>query len=224
MKSAHSSFFHMNYALSIMLFIGPLFILSMSSMNIAYANETRWLELLLSYSIKSVYYILVHYFSIVTVYTFVLFTGHIILVIMGLPLNLKFFLLSFIMILLCASAALFVGIVSNTRLKAVGYALVLWTLMLIIMPFILITLNGYIPGNKLLNLMILNIHLNPVDYIRMAFYLLTHQKGILGSEMYEYVSFLYTPTGILLFVLNGLLLVILPLIIAFILLKRRGFK
>lgn len=220
----HSNLFQMNYALSIELLIVPLFILSIGSMTVAHHNETGWLKLLKTYPMRYRNYIFGHYITIVLLYTMMLTISIVIGIIIGVHIEIVFILLSFIMILIFSSIAVWVGIISRNRLSAIGIALCLWTLWLLIIPFTIIALNDQLNRQMLYQTLVANIHLNPVDLIRMLYYYWTDQLALLGPGFYNYSNWLKGIGHYILYI-NIMLFIGVPIVLSYItMLKVRKSK
>lgn len=215
----HSNMFQMNYALSIELLIVPLFILSIGSMTVAHHNETGWLKLLKTYPMRFRTYILSHYLTIVLLYTSMLAISIGIGMIIGVYMNIIFIALSMIMILIFSSIAVCIGIFSKHRLSAIGTALCFWTLWLLIIPFSIIALNDQLNRKMLYQTLVANIHLNPVDLIRMLYYFWTDQLALLGTGFYNYSTWL-NGIGQYVLYINILLYIVVPLCLSYIIMLK----
>lgn len=219
-QSMHADIFQMNYALSIQLLIVPLFILAIGSMSIAYHNESGWLTLLKTYPMKHIHYIFSHYVSLVVIYMFILTISISIAYLLNIHISVIYILLSFVMILIFSSIAVCIGIFAKNRLHAIGLALCSWTLWLLLIPFSIVAINSEISRGLLYKVMIINMHLNPSDLIRLLYFVWTDQLAILGPGYYEYGEWITSHIGQGVLYLNVILYIILPLFVSLIYMRK----
>ncbi|MBT2583261.1 ABC transporter permease subunit [Planococcus sp. ISL-109] len=211
---------------NVQLFLLPLFLLTIGSMNIAGDAESGWLQLLKTYPMKMSRYIAGKYLALATAFLLiVLLALGAVLLLSGIAGPLAgmgvYFMSSMLLIFIFAALALLIGAIAKNRLHALALSLVFWAAWLLLIPYGLMALGTYLAGHLVKTFIIMNIHVNPVEWVRFCFFLATGNGDALGPAFYGLTSFYTSPGGMLLAVLVTAAWIILPLASAAFVLKRR---
>lgn len=213
--------------LNILLFLLPLFMLTIGSMNIASDKETGWLGLLRTYPLKMGQYILTKYIAlclvfagiIVFVFAVAFFVGSFF---GGLKLPLFAIGITLLILFIFNAISVFVGSLAKTRLHALAMGLGVWSVVSLLFSYIVMAIGTITSENFLQKLVIVSIHLNPLEWIRYSYFVFSDQTAVLGPAFYGLSKFYTSPLGVIFFVLISLLWIGGSLILASITLKIRG--
>lgn len=215
--------------LNILLFLLPLFMLTIGSMNIASDKETGWLGLLTTYPLTTGRYVLTKYialcivFSAVSIFVFAiaLFAGSFF---GGLKLPLFAIGITALIILIFNAVSVFIGSMAKSRLHALAMGLGVWSVVSLLFSYIIMAI-GTVTSEKLLQkLVTVMIHINPLEWIRYGYFVFSEQTAVLGPAFYGMSKFYSSPPGFVIFFVVSLLWVALSLAGATILLKVRGTR
>lgn len=213
--------------LSVLLFLLPLFIITIGSMSIAGGDiESGWLSLLKTYPMKRTQYITGKYVAIalafllviVVAFGFVLTIGGGLLG--GVRLPIVFVVLTLLCIFIFVSLGILLGTFAKTRLFALALSLVVWSFLLLLMSYALMALGAVVPGHILQRLIIITIHINPAEWLRFGYFLFSNQASVLGPAFYDVTRFYLSPIGHVLYGGITILWIVLPLMLATKLLKE----
>lgn len=212
--------------LNVLLFLLPLFLLTIGSMSLAADRESGWLNLLKTYPMSDGKYIttkwigLLNVFLLITAlaiaisYTIGSFFG-------GISINGPFMMFVLILLLIFTSLSIFVGVLAKNRLHALALALGVWSVITLILSYVLMAVGTMIPEHVLKTFISLSIHINPLEWLRFGYFVFTGQSAVLGPAFYEIVKFYDSPIGIAYYGLFSALWVFGPLLLATYILKRR---
>ncbi|MGM0896594.1 MAG: ABC transporter permease [Bacillota bacterium] len=211
---------------NVQLFLLPLFLLTIGSMNIAGDAESGWLQLLKTYPVKMHRYVAGKYMALTAAFLLILLLSlGAVLMISGIVGTLNgmgvYFITSVMLIFVFAALALLLGAVAKNRLHALALSLVFWAAWLLLIPYALMALGTYLAGHVVKTLIIIDIHLNPVEWMRFCFFLATGNGDALGPAFYGLTGFYSSPEGGVLALFVTAAWIILPLMAAASVLKRR---
>ena len=213
--------------LNILLFLLPLFMLTIGSMSIASDRETGWLGLLRTYPLKMGHYVLTKYIAlclvfagvIVFVFAVALFAGSFF---GGLTLPLFAVGITALILFIFNAVSVLVGSLAKSRLHALAMGLGVWSVTSLLFSYIVMAIGTVSSENFLQKLVIVMIHINPLEWIRYGYFVFSEQTAVLGPAFYGISAFYSSPPGFVFFILISGLWVALSLIGATIILKVRG--
>lgn len=213
--------------LNILLFLLPLFMLTIGSMNLASDIETGWFDLLRTYPMNTLKYTLTKYIALCIAFMGItllaisvsFFLGGIV---GGVQLPWYFILLTAIMLLIFNAIALFVGSLSKNRLHALAIGLGIWSFVTLIFSYVVMAIGTLVAEHVLQKVVIVLMHMNPLEWIRFSYFLWSEQTAVLGPAFYDVSAFYQTPVGIVVYCIMTIAWIILPLLGTTIILKGRG--
>lgn len=205
--------------LNILLFLLPLFILTIGSMAVASDMESGWFSLLKTYPLSIMQYVfgkfvaIVFAFAVVVVFAFgiVLLLGGLL---GGVKLPLVFIALSACILVIFSSLSVLVGVLAKTRLHALALSLVVWSFLLLLLSYGLMAIGTVVAGHVLQKMTIVHLHLNPAEWLRFGYFLFSGQSSVLGPSFYQLTSFYTSATGIIVYSLLTLAWIVLPILFA----------
>lgn len=213
--------------LNILLFILPLFMLTIGSMNIASDKESGWLGLLRTYPLKMGSYVWMKYIALCLV-----FTGIIVFVFAvaflvgsffgGIKLPLFAVVFTALIVVIFNAVSVLVGSIAKSRLHALALGLGIWSLVTLLWSYIVMAIGTVTAEHVLKKIVILSIHLNPLEWIRYGYFLFSDQTAVLGPAFYGVSKFYSSPPGYLFFILISAMWVVVSLLTAKIILTIRG--
>lgn len=213
--------------LNILLFMLPLFMLTIGGMNIASDKESGWLGLLRTYPLTMWSYVLTKYIAlclvfagiIVFVFAVALFVGSFF---GGLKLPLFAVGITILILFVFNAISVLVGSIAQSRLHALAVGLGLWSVVSLLWSYIVMAIGTVTSENFLQKLVIVSIHLNPLEWIRYGYFVFSNQTAVLGPAFYNISKFYSSPPGFLFFIIISGLWVVCSLISATAILKIRG--
>lgn len=213
--------------LNLLLFLLPLFVLTIGSMSVASDVESGWYSLLKTYPMSLGSYIFGKYISLVLSFFLILLLSFGVVLIMSgiagsVQLPLIFVVLSIMTVLIFAAIAILCGVLAKNRLHALSISLVVWAAALLLISYVLMAIGTFVPGHVMLTLTIITMHLNPAEWIRFGYFLFSGQTTVLGPSYFDFVEFYTSIFGYLTYAVVCLLWVICPLFIAQWILSRKG--
>lgn len=215
--------------LNLLLFLLPLFMLTIGAMSIASDIESGWLSLLRTYPLSDGKYVFTKWLGLFFVFLCITvlavsvsyFIGSLF---GGISLEPSLILLIILMLLLFTSLGTLTGSLSRNRLHALAIGLGVWAVISLIISYVLMAIGTMIPEHVLKVFIVLNMHLNPLEWMRFSYFLFTGQTAILGPAFYEVVQFYDTGIGFVYYGIIVVLWIVSPLLIATFVLKKRGAK
>lgn len=215
--------------LNLLLFLLPLFTLTIGSMSVAGDIESGWFSLLKTYPITLSQYVFGKFialsgaFFLIVAFAFsvVLMLGG---VLGGVKLPFPFTLLALLLIVICASLSILIGALARNRLYALAISLVTWAFFLLLLSYALMAIGTVVAGHILQKLTIFMLHVNPIEWLRFAYFLIADQAAVLGPTYYNLIQFYDSSFGNIVFVLVTVAWVVIPLWIAKLVLKKVGAK
>lgn len=215
--------------LNLLLFLLPLFTLTIGSMSVAGDVESGWFSLLKTYPITIMQYVFGKFVALVLSFTFIVAfaLGTVFLLggfFGGVTLPYEFIIISICLIFIFSSIALLLGTLAKNRLHALSMSLVVWALLLLLLSYAVMAIGTIIPGHVLQKLTIAVLHLNPVDWLRFGYFLLADQAEVLGPVYFDLIEFYQSMIGKVVFILITILWVLVPLLLAKIKLKKFGVR
>lgn len=213
--------------LNILLFLLPLFMLTIGSMNIASDNESGWLGLLRTYPLTMRQYVTTKYIALCLVFAGIILFVFAVAFFVGSffgGLKLPLFAISITLLILFIFNGLSVllGCLAKSRLHALAMGLGVWSIVSLLFSYIIMAIGTFSSENLLHKLVILIIHINPLEWIRYGYFVFSEQTAVLGPAFYGISKFYSTPSGYFFFLLISSLWVIGSLIMATFILKIRG--
>ncbi|MEK5529193.1 ABC transporter permease [Viridibacillus sp. FSL H8-0123] len=213
--------------LNLLLFLLPLFILTIGSMGIANDLESGWFSLLKTYPMTIKNYIFGKYVALLLSFMLILLLAFSIVLGMSslagqVHLPLVFVGLSSVTILIFSALAIVCGVVAKSRLHALALSLLAWAFALLLLSYALMAVGTVVAGHTLQKLTIVMIHLNPAEWIRFGYFIFSGQHSVLGPSFYEFTEFYSSLAGLVVYVLVTICWIVLPLLFAGFLLRRKG--
>lgn len=213
--------------LNILLFLLPLFMLTIGSMNIASDKETGWLGLLRTYPLTMGQYVLTKYMAlcfvfagiILFVFATALFVGSFF---GGLKLPLFSIGITALILFIFNGVSVLVGSMAKSRLHALAMGLGVWSVVSLLFSYIIMAIGTVSSENFLQKLVVATIHINPLEWIRYGYFVFSEQTAVLGPAFYGISKFYSSPPGFIFFVFISSLWVVGSLVTATIILKIRG--
>lgn len=213
--------------LNVLLFLLPLFMLTIGAMSIASDIESGWLNLLRCYPLSIGAYIMTKWLGLFFVFFIVTFLAIVVAIGIGalfggITVSGSLLLLVSCMLLIFTAIATFTGSLSKNRLHALAIGLGIWSFISLVISYVLMAIGTLIPEHLLKTFIVLNMHLNPLEWIRFSYFLLTEQTAVLGPAFYELVKFYDSSIGYFYYGIITVLWITLPLLLATVILKKRG--
>ena len=213
--------------LNLLLFLLPLFILTIGSMGVASDLESGWFSLLKTYPMTVLQYVIGKYMALLLSFTLILLLAFGVVLSMS-GISGEFYLptifvgLSILIMLIFSSIAILCGIIAKNRLHALAISLVVWALSLLLLSYALMAVGTVVAGHILQKLTIVMIHINPAEWIRYGYFLFSGQTSVLGPSFYRFNQFYGSPTGLLVYAIVTLIWIVFPILLAKWLLEKRG--
>lgn len=215
--------------LNVLLFLLPLFILTIGSMSVAGDVETGWYSLLKTYPMTRMQYITGKYIATVLAFLLVVLLAFGVIVTLGgilggVHLPVIFITLTLLCIFIFVSLAVLIGAFAKTRLYALSLSLVFWSIFLLLISYALMAIGTVVAGHVMQKLTIIAIHINPVEWLRFGYFIFTNQASVLGPAFYSVTKFYSSSLGYTVYGAVTLLWIICPLACSSRLLKKGGRK
>lgn len=212
--------------LNVILFLFPLFILTIGAMSVAGDVESGWYQLIRTYPVSIGLYIRSKYIALVGTFLFALFVTEAVLLIIGsffggVHIDVRFFVFTVAIVFIFSSISIAIGALSIHRLQALGYSLGVWAIVTLIGNYIVMAIGTVIPKHVYEQLIRLHVHLNTVEWFRYVYLLQIGETGMLGKSFYYLTKFYETPAGIVVCIGITILWLALPIGLAYLLLKRK---
>lgn len=215
--------------LNLLLFLLPLFTLTIGSMSVAGDVESGWFSLLKTYPMTITQYTMGKFIALFLSFVFIVafalgvvfalggFLG-------GVSLPVEFIIIAVCLIIIFSSIAIFVGSLAKNRLHALALSLVIWALLLLLLSYAVMAIGTIVPGHVLQKLTIFVMYINPVEWMRFGYFLLSDQAAVLGPTYFDVITFYESFVGKIVFGVVTLLWVVLPLGLAIYRLKKSGVE
>lgn len=215
--------------LNLLLFLLPLFTLTIGSMSVAGDVESGWFSLLKTYPMTLTQYVLGKFIALVLSFVFIVALALGVVFTLGgffggVHFPYEFLVVSICLILVFSAIAVWLGSMAKNRLHALALSLVIWALLLLLLSYAVMAIGTVVPGHVLQKLTIIMLHINPVDWLRFGYFLLSNQATVLGPTYFDLIEFYQTRIGNVVFILLTLLWVVIPLFLAKIKLKKSGVE
>lgn len=213
--------------LNILLFLLPLFMLTIGSMNIASDVESGWLGLLRTYPLRLSEYIVAKYIALL-----VIFSGMIVFVfalslfigsfVGGVKLPAFAIYVTVLALFIFNAISIFIGSIAKSRLHALALGLGVWSFVTLLFSYLMMAIGTVTSENLLQTLVMLSIHINPLEWIRYCYFVFSDQTAVLGPAFYGMSEFYTSGPGYLVIALLSVLWVAFSLLAATITLTIRG--
>lgn len=212
--------------LNLLLFLFPLFILTIGAMSIAADIESGWYQLIRSYPVNIIHYLTAKYVALVTIFLFALFTTEAVILLMGaffggVHIDRYFLILTIVIIAVFSAMSVMIGAISIHRLQALGFSLGVWALFTLLSNYIVMAVGTIIPKQMYENVIYAHVHLNIIEWLRYIYLIQIEQTGILGKSFYYLTQFYETKIGFFLMIGITALWWFMPLCLAYFKLKRK---
>ncbi len=213
--------------LNVLLFLLPLFILTIGSMSVAGDVESGWFSLLKTYPMTRAQYITGKYMASVLAFLLVVVVAFGVILAFGgllggVGLPFIFITLTLLCIFIFVSLAIAIGAFAKTRLFALSLSLVFWSIFLLLMSYALMAVGTVVAGHILQKLTIIMIHINPVEWLRFGYFIFTDQASVLGPAFYKMTQFYASPLGYIVYGTLTLFWIACPLAFSNMLLRGGG--
>lgn len=213
--------------LNILLFLLPLFMLTIGSMNIASDVESGWFGLLRTYPLRLMQYVLAKYVALLLI-----FTGMIVFVFAlsyfvgsffgGLQLPAFAIYITLFALFIFNALSILIGSLAKSRLHALALGLGVWSVITLLFSYILMAI-GTVSSQKLLQVLVMiSIHINPLEWIRYCYFVFSDQTAVLGPAFYGMSKFYTSPPGSMMIFIVSLIWIVVTLTAATITLTIRG--
>lgn len=215
--------------LNVLLFLLPLFTLTIGSMSVSGDVETGWFSLLKTYPLKIRQYILGKFIALILSFLFILALAFGVVLTLsgflgGVKLPFEFILVAISLIFIFSSISIFIGSMAKNRLHALALSLVIWALLLLLLSYAIMAIGTVVPGHVLQKLTIVMLHLNPVEWLRFSYFLISGQAQVLGPTYFDLIQFYESFFGWILIVFVTIIWIVLPLLLANYRLKKSGVE
>lgn len=215
--------------LNVLLFLLPLFTLTIGSMSVAGDVETGWFNLLKTYPMKIRQYVFGKFIALILSFLFILALAFGVVlaisgVLGGVKLPLEFILIAICLVLIFSSISIFLGSMAKNRLHALALSLVIWALLLLLLSYAIMAIGTLVPGHILQKLTIIMLHLNPVEWLRFTYFLISGQAQVLGPTYYDLIEFYKSIVGNILLGFVTIFWIVCPLLLANFRLKKSGVE
>lgn len=215
--------------LNLLLFLLPLFTLTIGSMSVAGDVESGWFSLLKTYPITLTQYVLGKFIALLLSFVFIvaLALGVVFTlggIIGGVKVSIEFIIITIGLIFIFASLAIFLGSIAKNRLHALALSLVVWAVLLLLLSYAVMAIGTVVPGHVLQTLTIVMLHLNPVEWLRFGYFLLAGQSAVLGPTYFDLITFYESLVGEFVFICITVLWIMVPLVFAKYRLKKSGVE
>ncbi|MEE1131525.1 MAG: ABC transporter permease subunit [Caryophanon sp.] len=213
--------------LNILLFLLPLFILTIGSMNIAGDIESGWLGLLRTYPLKLRTYLVTKYIAL----TFIFLVMLVIVLLIALAFGSLFgglalpgyaVYVSLALVFMFSALSILLGSFAKSRLHALALSLGLWAFVTLIGSYIIMAIGTLISETMLKNIVMLSIHVNPLEWVRYLYFVLADETAVLGPAFHGMSKFYNSAPGKLFMGMISTAWVVGALVITNIVLKVRG--
>ncbi len=213
--------------LNILLFLLPLFMLTIGSMNIASDKESGWLGLLRTYPLKMGSYVVTKYIALCLVFAgIILFVFAVAFLVGsffgGIKLPLFAIGITLLILFIFNAVSVLVGSIAKSRLHALAIGLGVWSVVSLLWSYMVMAIGTMTSENFLQKIVILSIHINPLEWIRYGYFVFSEQTAVLGPAFYGVSKFYASPLGFLFFIIISGLWVAFSLVSATLMLKIRG--
>jgi len=215
--------------INLLLFLFPLFILTIGSMSVAADYESGWYTLLRTYPVSIKRYLFSKYFALCTVFLFALGITEAIVLIVGaffggVVVDAQFLLLSVVIIFIVSALSIMIGAFSIHRLHALGLSLGVWAVLTLLSSYIVMAVGTVISKGLYEKVIYAHVHLNVMEWLRYVYLIQIEQTGILGKSFYYLTQFYESSFGIVVLIGVTLLWFVIPMLVAHLQLKRREGK
>ena len=123
----------------------------------------------------------------------------------------------------CANAiSILVGSIAKSRLHALALGLGMWSLVTLLWSYIVMAIGTITAEHVLQKIVIISIHINPLEWIRYGYFVFSNQTAVLGPAFYGISKFYASPPGFLFFLVISALWIVISLLGANIILTIRG--
>lgn len=213
--------------LNILLFILPLFILTIGSMNIAGDVETGWLGLLRTYPFTIGHYLLTKYIALSVIFLIIMVIVFLVATLFGslfggLKLPGYAIYISIVLIFIFNALSILIGSLAKSRIHALALSLGIWAMVTLLGSYIIMAVGTLTSENTLQTLVMLSIHLNPLEWVRYMYFVLADQTAVLGPAFFSMSKFYNSPPGILFMGIISFLWIVISLTVTNLILKIRG--
>lgn len=213
--------------LNILLFLLPLFMLTIGSMNIASDKESGWLGLLRTYPFSLSSYVVTKYIALCVVFSgVILFVLGIAFLVGsffgGIKLPLFAIGITVLIIFVFNAVSVFIGSLAKSRLHALALGLGVWSLVTLLWSYMVMAIGTVVAEHVLQKIVIVSIHLNPLEWIRFGYFVFSDQTAVLGPAFYGVSKVYASLPGYLFFIIISFLWVGISLLGARIILSKRG--
>lgn len=215
--------------INLLLFLFPLFILTIGAMSVAADYESGWYTLLRTYPVSIKRYLLSKYIALCTVFLFALGITEAIVLIVGaffggVAIDIQFLLLSIIIIIIISALSIMIGAFSSHRLHALGLSLGVWAIFTLLSSYVVMAVGTVISKVVYEKVIYAHVHLNIIEWLRYIYLIQIEQTGILGKSFYYLTKFYESGFGIVVLFSITILWFVVPMLIAHLQLKRREGK
>ena len=212
--------------LNVLLFLLPLFTLTMGALSMASDIESRWFSLLKTYPIRMRTYTWGKFVALVGSFTVMLLIGYgLVLVVsslnVGSTLDYALLSLSIVTIGVFSSISIVVGSLSNNRIQSLSLALGVWAFFLLIYDYLIMAAGSLLSGTLLKTVIIIMTFINPVEWIRTGYIIYSGNATVLGPVYYDFASFFQSSWGVGTYILVTALWVSAPMVLSNVILKRK---
>jgi Cu-processing system permease protein len=131
-----------------------------------------------------------------------------------------FFAFSLLLMLMFLSVSLVIGMMSTTRFQALGLSLLSWALSVLFYEFIVIAITSFVHKTMILPIISTSVFLNPVELVRVWTIISLKSGTIFGPSLYDFTIWAEGVYGQIMFIAATIIWMIVPLFIAYLLMKK----
>lgn len=204
---------------NVLLFLLPLFILTIGAMGVAQDTESGWYRLLRTYPLSIGRYVLSKFIALVVLFLLILGTTGVIVLLIGsflggMSIHPTFLLLALLLVLIVSALSIWIGTFARHRLHALGLSLGVWGFFSLLSNYIVMALGTILPNYVIEKHLYIHLHSNPFEWLRFLFLLMINQTGVLGKSFYSLTQFYSSVAGLVVAIILTLLWMVLPLFLA----------
>ncbi|WP_253896163.1 ABC transporter permease [Solibacillus sp. R5-41] len=204
---------------NVLLFLLPLFILTIGAMGVAQDTESGWYRLLRTYPLSIGRYVFSKFIALIVLFLLILGTTETIVLLLGsflggISIHPTFLLLALLLVLIVSALSIWIGTFARHRLHALGLSLGIWGFFSLLSNYIVMALGTILPNYVIEKLLYVHLHSNPFEWLRFLFLLMINQTGVLGKSFYSLTQFYTSALGITVAIILTLIWMISPLLLA----------
>lgn len=218
--------------LNLMLYLLPLMALLLGSFALTSEKEEGSWQLLTSYPLSTLAFIVGKYAGMVIVILTILAFGFGVMGVAGAFAGIRFgnhafgLFLAFStgLVLLFLAIALWIGTVAKNRWQALTYGVSVWFFAVIGWPTLMIALLGFVPYGFIKPVLLTLTAINPAEFVRLFVIVRLGGGSALGPEYYDWIVWVRGPYGMIMFTLLCLVFIGIAVTVSYGVWERRRVR